>query len=95
MEQVNTKLYSNDYYIVKDLASRWPNWKKELANDCLLVSKHAKKLPLYIDGDSGLEKIDIMMLVDASFEYADLDNNSYDASEEIVDVKVIKTTNAK
>lgn len=28
MEQLNTKLYSNDYYIVKDLASRWPNWKK-------------------------------------------------------------------
>lgn len=28
MKQVNTKLYSNDYYIVKDLASRWPNWKK-------------------------------------------------------------------
>ena len=95
MEQVITKLYSNDHYIVKDLASRWPNWKKELANDGLLVSKHAKKLPLYIDGDSGLEKIDIMMLVDASFEYADLDNNSYDASEEIVDAKLIKTNNSK
>ena len=46
MEQLNTKLYSNDYYIVKDLASRWPNWKKELSNDCLFVGRHAKKLPL-------------------------------------------------
>ena len=95
MEQVNEKIYSDDYYKVKDLARRWPNWKKELANDCLLVSKHAKKLPLYIDVDSGLEKIDIMMLVDASFEYVDLDNNSYDATEEIVDSKLIKTTNSK
>ena len=42
-----------------------------------------------------MEKIDIMMLVDASFEYADLDNNSYDASEEIVDAKLIKTNNSK
>lgn len=95
MEQVNKKLCSDDYDKVKDLVGKWPNWKKELANDCLLVSKHAKKLPLYIDGDSGLEKIDIMMLVDASFEYADLDNNSYDASEEIVDAKLVKTSNSK
>ena len=29
MEQVITKLYSNDYYIVKDLASRWKKRKKE------------------------------------------------------------------
>ncbi|HIU40340.1 MAG TPA: hypothetical protein IAB68_03485 [Candidatus Aphodocola excrementigallinarum] len=91
MNQVNDKLYSNDYYKALKKAYKWPNWKKEFVNNCLFISKHSKKLPLYIDGDYGIESIDITRLVDASFEYADLDNNCYDASEEVVDSILIKT----
>lgn len=84
MGQVKSRLYSDNYYKVLELAIKWLNWKKELANTSLLVSKHAKKLPLYIDGDSGIKELDTIRLVDASYEYLDSDE-SYDASEEIID----------
>ena len=93
MEQVKSKLYSDDYYMPLELTCKWPNWKKELVNTSLLVSKHSNKLPLYIDGDASIRSLDTMRLVDASFEYAD--GNNYDASKEEVVFPLVKRDNSK
>lgn len=95
MKKVKSKLYSDDYYNVLELTYKWPNWKKELANTSLLVSNYAKKLPLYIDGDAGIKELDTIRLVDASFEYLDLNENSYDASDEVVVFPLVKKDNSK
>ncbi len=94
-EEKKSRLYSKTYYRALEQAMRWPNWKKELANTSLLVSKHAKKLPLYIDGEASIKELDTIRLVDASFEYLDLDGNSYDASDEVVVFPLIKKDNSK
>ncbi len=93
-EEKKNCLYSKTYYRALEQAMRWPNWKKELANTSLLVSKHAKKLPLYIDGDSGIKELDTIRLVDASYEYLDSDE-SYDASKEEVVFPLVKINNSK
>ena len=40
-----------------------------------------------------VERVANEVIVDASFEYADLNNNRYDATEEIVDAKLVKISN--
>lgn len=60
MKKENVNLYSQDYYEALKVVNKWPNWKKEYANDCILISKYAKKIPLYVDDDS-LNKKDTML----------------------------------
>lgn len=52
MVRVQENLSLKRYHIIQEELNSWPSWKKELVNDSLLVSSHAKKLPLYVDGDS-------------------------------------------
>lgn len=42
-------LNKEDYIRIFESVMKWPNWKKELANEQLLISKHSVKLPVFTD----------------------------------------------
>ena len=48
--KTNNFLNTEDYLRIFQSVIGWPNWKKELVNEQLLVSKHVVKLPIFIDG---------------------------------------------
>ena len=54
MNKSKNTLNYEDYCRIIKMVSKWPNWKKELANETLLVSKHSYKIPIYYD--NGEEK---------------------------------------
>lgn len=38
-------MYSELYYKIRDnIESTWPQWKIDYCNQCLLISKHSRKL---------------------------------------------------
>lgn len=68
-------MYSEDYYKVRSsIFKDFPDYKKEFANNHILTSKHAKKLPLSTDT---LNEVDNMLLNQHPLLFIDENNIEY------------------
>ena len=45
-DEIHSSKQSDIYKVIRATVNNWPDWKKQIYNECIATSTHSKKLPL-------------------------------------------------